>query len=44
LLEIATHNKDFFDGFSTVPALCTILQEFEQTEDEGYHYYLEFDY
>lgn len=44
LLDIATHNKDYFDGFSTVPALCTILQKFEQIEDEGYHYYMEFDY
>jgi len=44
LLQIAAHNRDYFNGFSTVPALCKILDEFDDMEEAGYHYYMEFDY
>lgn len=44
LIEIATHNEDYFGGFETVPNLCRILADFDTTEEEGYHYYMEFDY
>lgn len=44
LIEIATHNRDYFGGFETVPRLCEILRDFEETEEDGYHYYMEFDY
>lgn len=44
LINIATHNADCFDGFETVPKLCKILQHFDEDEENGYHYYMEFDY
>ena len=44
LINIATHNADYFDGFETVPKLCEILRHFEEDEENGYHYYMEFDY
>lgn len=44
LIEIATHNEDYFGSFETVPRLCEILRDFEETEENGYHYYMEFDY
>lgn len=44
LITIATHNKDYFDGFNTVPKLCEMLYNFDEIEEEGYHYYMEFDY
>ena len=44
LINIATHNTDYFDGFETVPQLCKILQHFDEDEEKGYHYYMEFDY
>lgn len=44
LIEIATHHEDYFGGFETVPSLCRILADFDTTEEEGYHYYMEFDY
>jgi len=44
LIEIATHNEDYFGGFETVPRLCRILADFDEAEEEGYHYYMEFDY
>lgn len=44
LINIATHNADYFDGFETVPKLCEILQNFDDDDENGYHYYMEFDY
>lgn len=44
LINIATHNADYFDGFETVPKLCEILRDFEEAKENGYHYYMEFDY
>ena len=44
LIGIATHNADYFDGFTTVPKLCEILRHFDEDEENGYHYYMEFDY
>ena len=44
LINIATHNADYFDGFTTVLKLCEILRHFDEDEENGYHYYMEFDY
>lgn len=44
LIYIATHHEDYFEGFDTVPRLCRILADFNEAEEEGYHYYMEFDY
>jgi hypothetical protein len=44
LINIATHNADYFGGFETVPQLCEILHNFDENEENGYHYYIEFDY
>ena len=44
LITIATHNADYFDGFTTVPRLCEILRDFDEDAENGYHYYMEFDY
>ena len=44
MLEIACHNPDYFGGFDTVPALCQILYDFDTDEENGWHYYLEYDY
>ena len=44
MINISTHNPDYFGGFDTVPALCKILQDFDEDEENGWHYYFEFDY
>lgn len=44
MLQIATHTRDYFGGFSTVIALCEILDKFDEDEENGWHYYFEFDY
>ncbi len=44
MIQVATHNQDYFGGFNTVPALCKILQNFDDDEEKGWHYYFEFDY
>lgn len=44
LIYIATHHEDYFESFDTVPRLCRILADFDEAQEEGYHYYMEFDY
>lgn len=44
MIEVATHNPDYWGGFSTVPALCEILWNFDDDAEMGWHYYFEFDY
>lgn len=44
MIKVATHTPDYWDGFSTVPALCKILHDFDEDEEDGWHYYFEFDY
>lgn len=44
MIQVATHNRDYFGGFNTVPALCEILANFDEDEENGWHYYFEFDY
>lgn len=44
MIEIATHTPDYCGGFDTVPALCKILYNFDEDEENGCHYYFEFDY
>lgn len=44
MIEIATHTPDYMGGFNTVPQLCEILHHFDEDEENGWHYYFEFDY
>ena len=44
MIEIATHNKDYWGGFDSVPQLCQILYDFDTDEENGWHYYFEYDY
>lgn len=42
LIVVATHNEDYWGGFDSVPMLCKILRDFDDEEERGYHYYLNF--
>ena len=44
MIKVATHTRDYFNGFTTVPALCEILDNFDNDKENGWHYYFEFDY
>ena len=44
MIQIATHNRDYWGGFDSVPTLCEILDHFDDDEEAGWHYYFEFDY
>ena len=44
MLQFAAHNRDYFDGFSTVPQLCEIIANFEQDYEDGWHYYFHYSY
>ena len=44
MLQFVAHNRDYFDGFKTVPALCEIIANFEQDYEDGWHYYFHYSY
>ena len=44
MLQFAAHNRDYFDGFETVPSLCEIIANFEQDYEDGWHYYFYYSY
>ena len=44
MLQFAAHNRDYFDGFETVPPLCEIIANFEQDYEDGWHYYFYYSY
>ena len=44
ILQAVTHNRDYFGGFENVPAVCEALDNFDEDEENGWHYYFEFDY
>jgi len=44
MIDISCHNPDYFGEFTSVPALCKILYNFDTDEENGWHYYLEYDY
>ena len=35
MIDIATHNKDYWDGFTSVPKLCEILYNYDAATDAG---------
>lgn len=35
ILNIAIHNRDYFDGFNTVPQLCEILANYDKITEHG---------
>ena len=44
MLNIATHTRDYFDSFSTVPALCEILDRYDEATEHGMVFLFEGDY
>ena len=44
MIHIATHWRDYWGGFDSVPQLCEILDNFDDDAENGWNYYFEFDY
>lgn len=44
LIDIAVHNRDYWDKFDSVPKLCELLDEFDEMSEENWHYVLEADW
>lgn len=44
LIEIATHNRDYWGEFKSVPELCELRAEFPDMVEEGWTYTLEADW
>lgn len=40
LIDIAVHNRDYWDTFDSVPKLCELLEEFDEMREDGWIYYL----
>lgn len=36
ILNFVTHNRDYFNGFNTVPQVCQLLDEYDYLIDEGW--------
>lgn len=44
LIEVATHHRDYWGSYKTVPQLCEIRDELEEAMAEGWTYWLEADW
>lgn len=44
MIYIATHHKDYFDSFDSVPALCIILDRYDEATKHGMVFLFEGDY
>ena len=44
MINIATHNPDYWDSFNTVPTLCEILYHYNDIKDAGMVLLFEGDY
>ena len=44
LIDLATHNRDYFGGFETVPELCEILDRYDEATNAGMIFLFEGDF
>lgn len=36
ILNFVAHNRDYFDGFSTVESVCEVLDKYDEWKEDGY--------
>ena len=36
ILTFVAHNRDYFDGFSTVESVCEVLDKYDEWKEEGW--------
>ena len=36
ILNYATHHRDYFGGFESVPQICELLDQWDELQDEGW--------
>lgn len=44
LIDIAIHNRNYFDTYNDVPKLCEARDDYEEKSEDGWTYYLEADW
>ena len=44
MIDIATHNRDYWDKFDSVPKLCEILANYDEATENGMVFLFEGDY
>lgn len=44
MINIATHNRDYWDKFNSVPMLCEILDHYDEATEVGMVFLFEGDY
>ena len=36
ILQFISHNRDYFNGFNTVPAVCELLDQYDELKEDGW--------
>lgn len=36
ILQFVSHNRDYFNGFNTVPAVCEVLDQYDELKENGW--------
>ena len=44
MIKVACEYPDYWGDYNNVPALCRMRDTFHETEENGYHYFLEYDW
>ena len=44
IINFATHNPDYWDGFESVPSLCKVLYNYDKIRENGFRLFFEGDY
>ena len=44
MIKVACEYRDYFDSYQNIPKLSDIRDAFDEDEENGYHYYLEYDW
>lgn len=44
MIKVACEYPDYFDSYQNVPKLCELRDAFDEVAEQGYHYYLEYDW
>lgn len=37
ILQFVSHNRDYFDGFQTVPDVCEVLDQYDELKEDGWN-------
>lgn len=44
MIQVACKYRDYWDTYNNIPTLCELRDSFDDITNQGYHYYLEYDW